>query len=405
MGSSRTSALLAAVGLAALCGAGTAAAQPLPELPADSVTWATTPYSCVDEDVQEAVFLAHKGRFKKAARQVEDADGIPGESAAFLAARYYSNAGDRKRWLKLLGKVAGSESPLASWASLELGSYHASKDRPGKAVEHLQRAAESPSLEAQALGKLAKLHYRQGDYDAAVTLMARALGAVRSRDQRDGMLYEYARLLEGKGDKARADAIFDYLFFFSKVKGKAVEARVRQRFGEGFDDLALFRTLLVRRRSTLRTMLKSLLDRKRPDAFRENMLRGALAREVRGHKEEALPYFEAALGAARSGPGLSAALYFTARTLESLDRDLEARDIYDRLLSRDPDFPIGRQLLVRLAGVTLREGLPLQAIAYLERFMSESYPGESRAEALWLAGFLHYLAGEWEPAIKRWELL
>ena len=405
MDSSRLTALVAALVLAAICLPGLGAAESLPELPDESVSFVTTPYACLDEEVEEALYLAHKGKFKQAARKVEKGDEIAGESAAFLAARYYRLAGERKRWRRLLGKVADSESPLSPRASLELGLLHASGDRPTEAVEHLQQAAKSPALEAQALSKLARIHHRQGDFDAAVTLMARALAAVRSRDLRDSMLYEYARLLESKGDDARAVDIFNYLYFFSKVKGQAVESRVRQRFGEGFDDLTLFRSLLVGGRSTWRTMLKSLVGRKQPDTFRENMLRGALAREVRGHKEEALPLFEAAAAAARSGPGLSAALYFTARTLESLDRDLEARDIYDRLLSRDPDFPIRRQLLVRLAAVTLREGLPLQAMSYVDRFMSGSFPGESRAEALWLAGFLHYLAGEWEPAVKRWELL
>jgi len=403
--SSRLTAVLVALGLAAVCRFGPAAADPLPALPDEPISFVTTPYTCLDGDVEDALYLAHRGQFKKAARKAEKGDELPEASAQFVAARYYRLAGDRKRWRKQLGKVAASESHLAPRASLELGLLYASGDQPTKAVEHLRRAAKSPALETRALSKLAQIHHQQGDFDAAVSAMAGALGAVRSRKLRDNLLYEYARLLESKGDETRSADIFNYLFFFSKAKGSAVESRVRKRVGEGYDDMALFRTLLVGRRSTWRSMLKSMTGAKKSDIFRESMLRGALAREVRGHKEEALPHFETAAGAARSGPGLSAALYFTARTLESLDRDLEARDIYDRLLRRDPDFPIRRQLLIRLAGVALREGLPLQAMAYLHRFLDHSFPGESRAEALWLDGFLHYLAGEWEPAVRQWELL
>lgn len=366
--------------------------------------WDVTPYVVADKGALKAFELAASGKFGRAARAVEECEELPEASALFLRAWYLEQVGRSRDAARLLEKVADGDSSLAALASYRLGAMKVQAGRQQEAVGHLVQALSSPALRGVAGGLLADIFSEAGQPDRALQALESALSWVEDPSDRRRLLLRYSFLLFTSGRETRGRWVLNDLYFGSVRPDSSVASRMRFFYGEAYDELAVFALLKTGSRSVLRRRLSEIERSGSSLDFEESMLRGELARLGRRNKEDALPHFEAASQVAKTREGVEAALYYTGRTLESLDKDLEARDMYDTLLN-NPEFPLFRPLLVRQASICIREGVPGDGTAYLDRLLATRYAGEDLAEAYWRAGLIHYLAGRWADAEEDWRRL
>jgi len=330
-------------------------------------------------------------------------------------------------------------------------------------IELLDRAREASWLAPAALSSVAEIREMQKEYAAAVEAIEAALAATpegaaaSDGGERDDLLVRYVRLLEKRreasqtaraavgekdpaGQQVAPESMDDGRRFVPGEAGGATGYSERSRGGdvrrerEVLVDLFLYShehaeaalerlaEMLTSRELSILKLLRlvqaddtaawakeaaRLSKRKKKtqwQKYTELVQRGALERSQR-KREDALARFDAAESAAATPAEVSLARYLKGRTLEGLDRDLEARDVYARILADDPGFPLSHSLLVRLATLSVREGLPFQGMAYLEQFFSAAYPGESLCDALWLSGFLSYMSQDYPAAMEKWQRL
>lgn len=366
--------------------------------------FSVVPYAIEDAAVEEAVRLASAGSFARAAGALAGSETMPATSKLFLKAYYLQRAGRSQQAARLFAKVAVANSVLAPFASFRLGAMQVQAGKGTAAVGHFVSAMAEPTLRAEAGSMLADLFERAGNVDRTIQAVEAALPWLRKGADRRAMLLRYSFLLFTNARETEARWVLNDLYMASSKPHRAVEDRVRFHYGEGFEELRVLALLHQGSRSSLRRRLAQVEKSAVPLPYEQSMLRGALARLARRNRELALQHFEDASNAAKTREGLEAALYFRGRTLESLDRDLEARDMYDTLLN-NREFPLFRPLLVRQASICIREGVPGDGVAYLERLFSSSYVGEDLSEAYWKAGVIHYLAQRWADAEVPWAQL
>ena len=346
--------------------------------------------------------LAAAGRdYRKAARLVEGADELPAATREYLAARYLTLAGKGRRSKKKLRAVAAGDSVLAPVAALQLGELALTAKSVLVAVDYFETAAAHPAWCQRAHTGMVDAHLASSDQKAAAEAFRAALSCTPDLASRRA-----AALTRGAAlgvDRKCQNRLLHQAWFRDDKKG-AITDHIKDRWGDEFADVLLLRRLLRGSKSSWRRALAKL-DRGK-GAFAAAMYEGIIAKQLRKKKKAAaLVHFERAQRAASTGLREAIALYFTARTMESLDRDLQARDLYSEILRRRPGFPLARSIGRRIAGISLREGQPLQAIAALTVFLETSCPGEDLAEALHLSAFVSYLGGDWDGAAAQWRRL
>ena len=376
-----------------LCAAGTAQGQ-------EEWEFDLRPYAASIPAVRLGAAAALGRDYRKAARLVEGADELPAASRDYLIARYLDLAGRTRPARKKLESVAAGDSVLAPLAALRLGEMVAPRN-PLLALDYFESAALDPAWCPKALAGKVDVLMAEGDHAAAAAAFLQELACTPDpARRREAALRRGAQL--GGGEACRLRLLHES--WLGRRSTDIVTGELKAHWRDEFGDLQLLRNLLRGRRSSWRRERAKLDERKA--AFAAAMYDGLIAKQLRRAKKvAALPHFDRARRAASTGLRESIALYFTARTMESLDRDLEARDLYTELVRRHPTFPLARGISKRIAEISLREGQPLQAVAALTDFLENSCPGENLAEAMHLSAFVSYLSGDWEGAAERWAQL
>ncbi|MBM4354667.1 MAG: hypothetical protein FJ109_12915 [Deltaproteobacteria bacterium] len=356
-----------------------------------------TPYAAVDAAMEQAVLLAGRGEWAKAVRRALQAESVPLPSRRYLAALWSARSGAVKKRLQHLSEVAKSDSPLASRAALELAVEEGKAGRKDEALELLSRAAARPGIAALALRERVRLLEESDRVDEASAVALELLESLPSSKERSDFVLEHDRLTLGKDASCRTRILHERCFAGS---GHAAWEAVARIWGEETPDLALFNEAL-----SGRARLADLPASRRSGTWEAALVQGGAQRQARGRKEEALASFVEARQLADTPLRRAAAQYLTARTLEALDHDLQAAEVYRSLQADHPDFPLRRNVSLRLALIAVREGQPLRAIERLSDHIDTACPGEDVAEALWLLGFVEYLSGRLESARDRWARL
>ncbi len=359
------------------------------------------PYAAAVPAVRMAALAAAGRDYRKAARLVEGADELPAASRDYLAARYLDLGGKTRQARKKLSGVAAGDTVLAPLAALRLGELAAASKNWLLALDYFETAAvDSAWCSAARTGKVDVL-LAAGDREASAAAFLEALACTPDPARRRAVVLERGPAL-GVGGECRLRLLHQSWFEGSATD--SITTELKAHWGEEFGDLQLLRALLRGGKSSWRRARAELDDGQ--EAFAAAMYDGILAKQWRREKKvAALPHFDRAQRAASTGLRECIAIYFRARTMESLDRDLEARDLYAEIVRRHPDFPLSRRIAGRIGQISLREGQPLQAVAALTDFLETSCPGEDLAEAMHLAAFVMYLSGDWEGAARQWETL
>ncbi len=358
------------------------------------------PYAVASKAVRGAAREAAAGRLDRAARRMRDAGKLPEASRAFLEGVYLRQAGKLREWRKAFAAVARSDSPLGPAAAMALADDAVTRKRPLEARELYGQAAGHPAWCGAAWLAIARLERRAGDEGRVRQALEAALPCLPGTEARSAAVLELAPT--GVAESCRPRLLHQRYFWGGGED--AVLRDLRPFWPDESDDLALLRLLLRGRTSSWRRELRAL-----PASgadFRRAMLNGLVAKQRRREaKAEALVFFDQALRLASSGLRQGMALYFKGRTLESLDRDLLAIDVYRELADRHPDFPLNRRVARRVADIAVREGQPVRGIAALQWVVETACPGEDLAEMLWLSGFVNFLGGDWEEALRAWKEL
>jgi soluble lytic murein transglycosylase-like protein/predicted negative regulator of RcsB-dependent stress response len=377
--------------LALLCATGVAEAQ-------EDLEYDLRPYAATVPELRRAVLAAAGKDFTKAARMVQGVDELPAASRDYLEARYLLLAGKTRKARKKLEKIAGGDSALAPVAALQLGEMALASKQKQDALEYFEAASAHQVWCSSAHQGMVDSHLLLGDREAAATAFQAALECTPDLAVRRAAVLARGQSL-GVEQQCRLRLL--HQSWFERGSHDSVTDQVKGHWGDEFSDLVLLRKLLRGGKSSYRRARSKLDVRK--DAYAVAMYDGLIAKQLRRKKKAAaLPHFKRAQQVASSDLREAIAIYYTARTMESLDRDLEARDLYAEILRRRPDFPLARALGKRIAQISLREGQPLVAIAALTNFLGSACPGEDLSEALHLAAFVSYLSGNWEEAAAQW---
>jgi len=360
----------------------------------------TAPYASVDKAFEKALRLEAKGEFERAARAVEKSKAGDAWSRKYVAARLYQAAGKTRAWQTRLEEVASSDSPLAPHAALQLAKFHLSRGKSGKVAGLLQTAAKSLSLRKEAALGLASISAARPE--RAREALVAALEAESDPALRAAMAFSHAGVLE-PGRPECKQVLLNQLCFQETPGGGSCK-ELSNAWGDEYPDVVLLRVLLFGGFSDWARRSAQLERDGRGACFAALMLKGAIARERR-RKDDALARFQEAGLCAGSKLRESIAHYFQGRALEALDRDVEALDLYDRLLASTPGFPLERLLKVRGAGIALREGFPLQAQERIESVLTTACAGEDLSTALWLSGFVAWLSGRLDDAGQAFDRL
>jgi len=359
------------------------------------------PYVATVPELRRAALAAASKDYRKAARIVAGVDELSAATRDYLTATYLLKGGKVSKARKKFRAVAAGDSVLAPVAALKLGELSLAAQSSMVALEYFEAAAAHLVWCRAGQTGIADAHLAEGNREKAAAAFRTALECTPDLDDRRAAVLERGEEL-GLGEECRLRLL--HQTFFAKGKRGIAAKELRKHWGDEFDDLALLRNLLRGGKSSWRRARAKLDSRK--EAFAAAMYEGIIAKQLRRQKKvAALPHFARAQRAASTGLRESIALYYTARTMESLDRDLEARDIYVDMLRRRPDFPLARSVGKRIAEISLREGQPVQAIAALTAFLDSSCPGEDLAEALHLTAFVTYLSGDWQEATDLWRRL
>jgi len=375
--------------------------SPVAREASEPVEYATVPYAAQAPAFARALALSSKGKHRQAAQALESS-GVDRHVVDYARALYFRLAGSRRRWRRLLEGVAGSDSSLAPRAALELAAgWRGSADHLSQL---LQKAAGAPGTAGAAYRKLVEFHQARGDREQARESLERSLPHLDGPTPRARLVLDHVELL---GERASVCERVLLHQLYRKTGGltRRTEARLKLLWDEEWRELEFLRLL---RRGKKGSWERALAARRVPPGtdFEAAMLKGVLARQRRGRrKAKALAAFDLAHKLASTRLRESIALYFKGRTLESLDRDMQAKDIYERIVRVAPEFPLARLLMIRIAQISLREGFPLVARHHLDEFLDSACPGEDLSEALWLAGFLAYLSNQAERAGEFWARL
>lgn len=370
-----------------------------PGLASETVEYETTPYAAIDKAFEKALTLKARGKPERAAKVLESADSAPEASRDYAAARLLSAAGKSKEWLRKLSNVAKSNSPLAPYAALELARYYLEHNQKDESIALLKKAIASPALMATSGMELVQI---LGDVPQSAEILEATLAAIHDPARRAKAAIEASKLANEDRPECRLRLL--HQLYFQDEPPFDVSKELAAAWKEEFPDAVFLRTLLVDHAGKWSRDLEALVKRGKEDSFAAHMLHGAIALRHR-KKNEALAHFEEAELKAGSRFRESMAIYFKGRTLESLDKDLEALDAYDRLLAFFPEFPIARKVQVRSATIALREGAPLEAVRRVDAILASTCRGEDVSAALWIAGRLAWLQGRWTEAVKLFDKL
>ena len=375
-----------------------------PDEARSEVQFATTPYAAVDGDAGSAMRELARGKPAPAALKMLGAKGVPEASRQYLAARYYLRAGKMRKWRKLLAGLADGDSLFAPRAAADLAIYYAGTRKSEVALKYGRLAMEDscqprrvgPALTGVLLDLDSGLEARQ--------VLDEVLPLLPTPRERRELLFAHPQALGTLDERCRRRLLLDS-YLSRQGAGAAFAAKVRAEMPGDMEDLALLRLLLRRGKGEWLARLAEV-RKKKTGRFEEAMLRGMVARKKRGElRLKALGHFQRAHQLAGTPLRDAMALYFRGRTLESVDRDLEAMELYDRLVRTHPSFPLAPRLFVRMAGISLREGLAMDSGRMAREYIEASCPGEDVSEALWQAGFVAFLSGDFDLAAGFWERL
>ncbi len=380
--------ILAAALVAVLSGA-------LPATAADK-EFALTPYAAVDSRMEEAVLLAATGEWRKAARKALQAESVPLSSRRYLAAGWLGRAQRSKDRAARLAEVAGDPSPLAARAALDLAADATERRKLDEALQWLGRAESAPGVAPDALRARVSILRSLGRTDDARAAATGLLDILpTSRERSDFLLSPDGT--DVTDDACRARIVHERYFSDSP---RAAALAMEAAWGDGFADVELFNEALYGRARTA-----ELPEKKRSGTWEAAIVQGGALRQARGRKDDALASFVEARRLATSMFQEGAAQYLEARTLEALDRDLDAAEVFHALLAEHPEFPLRRNVEMRLATIAVREGQPLRAVERLRDYLATACPGEDLAEPLWLMGFVEFLSGHFDSAALHWREL
>jgi len=355
-----------------------------------------TPYAATDPLVEQAVLLSGRGEWKQAVRKLLKAESVPLPSRRYLAAVWLGRAGQERERRSRLVEVARADSPLAARAALELGRDLAERHQTEDALRSLAQAAGAPGTAADALRARVALLAAGGRPEEALEAAGKALEHLPTARERSDLLLSLGAPAGGEESCARR-VIYDRYFGDSP---RAAQEAITRAWGEEAGDVAILRDALFGS-----GRVTDLPESRRSGTWEAALLQGGGHRQARGRKEEALAAFVEARRLASTPLRQGAAMYLEARTLEGLDRDLDAAEVFSTLLRDLPDFPLRRDIEMRLATIAVREGQPLRAVDRLRTYLASACPGEDVAQALWLSGFVEYLSGRPESALQHWERL
>jgi soluble lytic murein transglycosylase-like protein len=358
------------------------------------------PYVASSKALAAAEQALRKGRFKPAIRHLAKAKKVPRSVRTFMTARVQLAAGKTRAAVKLLSSLAKGDStlaPLAAWKLVPLVKKASDRQK------YLRKAAEEPSFCGPSLLAVVDYLATKGNAEEARETLLDALACLPDAKERANAVLARLSLLGESAERCEKRLLHERYFFSSF--DRTIKDRLAALWGAEIDDLAFLSSLLDGSPRKWRKVL-ARLDKQQGRDFDVAMLKGLLAKQLRRRKKEAaLPWFERAHRLAGSPLRQAMALYFLARTQESLDRDLAAKDSYAELLRRSPEFPLRRKIRLRMATIAIREGQPLIGAKILDELMGQACPGEDLAEGLWLMGFIHYLSGSWDAAEESWAQL
>jgi len=364
----------------------------------------TLPYTCVDSHVERAFAYAAQKKYSRAASRLALAREIPDWARDYLRAHYYGLDGQRGKRRKLLLRLAEGDSPLAPRAAFEAAAYPFQRKKNRKAMELYRIASRHPSLRGRAGIRLALLFDRMGDPEKGAEELVAALPHIPWAGERVAAILDNSHLFENREECVTG--LMHGLYFAESDYSGLAEGKLKRYWKEQFQDVRFLKLLLTGSRYEWRKELASFSRKASTHRFEIAMLDGIIAKKGRKEKRAvSLKHFDSAFRLAGSGLREAMALYFRSRSLEALDRDLEAKEVYETIVRLYPEFPLSRNLDPRMAAISLREGLPLQAAAYLQQSLDDACPGENLSDTLWLSGFVDYLAGNYDAAASRWSRL
>lgn len=256
----------------------------------------------------------------------EGADGERGEAALQLG-RLAQRSGERAEARRWFDRAAEQGESLR--AGLELSRMDAAEGDVEGARERLQQLrADNPGMAQRMLRAEGEILYRARQYEAAVELLESGL-ATYPEDV--DMRYAYALALEQSGELARA------------------EEQLRQIMREypdnasAYNALGYMLTINDQRLAEAEQLIARALELQPGDPAILDSMGWVLFK--RGQPEEALPYLQKAFER-YPDPEVGAHL---GEVLWVLDRRDEAREIWEQSREIDPDHPVLRETLERLA--------------------------------------------------------
>ncbi len=368
---------------------------------ADESDWfmaSSMPYAARYKAVNQATQEAASGRWKEALALLDKATKMPPDPKKFLQAQWLLRSGSTEKARELLKTVASSRGALSAYAAWILASSLQSDC--SKAMPWAEEALQGAGIRPQALQLLTDCLIAQQRPEDAAGMFRQWLVQIPSPEARRQLAVRFGRLLLMQGDKAAGLTLLTESWVADSSGKLGVEGDLKAFYGEDWPTVALFKALAEGGRSGV-----SQAARLAPDgAYYVALLQGASSRASR-NKQAALDQFEMAVAKAQRPLQRALALYLKGRALESLDRDLEGRDLYGELLKSHPDFPAAHSLWVRMGLISLREGLGADAAVMLQRYLDGATPGEQIAEGLWQLAFVQHLQGRETQARKLLEQL
>jgi tetratricopeptide (TPR) repeat protein len=363
------------------------------------VEFSTVPYASTSPHAEQALAEAAAGRFAQAAAELAKASDIPESERDYLQASYLARARKEKEAAGLLAGVAAGDGPLACLSALEAAAI--APPAGAEAEKLLAVAARCKSTRARAALVMARRLVGAGDASGAWKLILENLPSFPSPAEREEAVLEFSTPAGLPASDCRRRLVAD-LFLSEARPPTPILAEMASYWPDQADDLDFLRVLANGSTSLWRRSLRELLEQGKGGGFKEACLRGIVALQSKDDRDEALEHFSQAHRLGGSPLRETTALFYRGRTLEGLDRDLEARSEFETIVRVYPESPLAPRAAVKLAVIALREGVPLQAVARLRETLGTACPGENMAEALWLSGFVEHLTGDDEAAASLW---
>lgn len=308
-------------------------------------------------------------------------------------------------------REAAADPLLGDWALLNIMEAFAATGQPARVIaaadELNERFPYSPLAEGAALMK-AKALMDTGLYaKAEVLLKGRPGKAWKAPEQVYQML---ARCMEAEGKIPEAYAAWAEIWFEYPAAPFAADAKVQMDRLKKLDHEVFFPVPAARKLARAAAFMQNRLYKEAvayigeldkgsftPGHRAELYLHAGRAMERLGNKDGAV---EAYQHAARPNVAKlrGEALYRIARISWNRDENIKTAELLNKILKESPHAEVAAPAVYMLGRLDESAGRRAEAIKKFER-VAAVYPASPSAEiALWYAGWLHYLDGDFNAA-------